>query len=228
MNDVDLRGERAGDALRRAAQVDAAERLVHLHRTRRHRTRRRAAALVLGTALVTTAVWGRALDRADETTGTEVARPAIHAALGPGATVVDVSRSPSGEVDAVVALRDGLPSVVAVVPVTTSQASVVWSAPTAQEADERNLPRAAAVAWAPDGSRLAILLATPRHGAGPADVGLTLVTVAPDGSGRELLGSVGRCECDQGALDLLWRSNDQVEVVIPDGPDEGIVTRRVQ
>ncbi|MDR7253132.1 hypothetical protein J2X46_002117 [Nocardioides sp. BE266] len=227
--DIDVLGERAARALHEVSPADVEARLSDLHRTRRRRARGRTTAVALVAVMAGVAAWGRGADRPAEQVATDTVPASVRAALGEDATVVDVARSPSGDRDVVAALRGELPSVVAVVPVGRSTATVVWSAPTPGESDARRLSWATAVAWAPDESRLAIVLATRTAGDGTGSaVRLTLVTVGPDGSGRELVGPVGRCACDGTTPDLVWPSPDEVEVRIPDGSDEGTVRRSVR
>jgi hypothetical protein len=147
--------------------------------------------------------------------------------VAPGETELDRARSPLGNDQVVAVLRAGQTAVVRVEPGSSDDQHVVWSAPTAHELGDRNLPWPAAVAWAPDGSRLGILVAQERGAVDATDdlVDLTLVTVRPDGSGRQIAGTVGTCWCADASPDLSWVRSGQVEVLVPDGPDRGVHRR---
>jgi hypothetical protein len=232
MTDLDVLGEQAAQALRRASQVDGDARLVDLHRTRRRRTRHRSAALLAGLAVVAVAGWSLRPDGGAGRTGPEPA-PATSPStspstrVAPGETELDRARSPRGGDEVVAVLRAGQNAVVRVEPGSSDEQHVVWSAPTAHEQGDRNLPWPAAVVWAPDASRLAILVAQERGAVDTTDdlVDLTLVTVRPDGSGRQVVGTVGTCWCADGPPDLSWVRSGQVEVLVPDGPDRGTQRR---
>ena len=70
-----------------------------------------------------------------------------------------------------------------------------------------------------------------RSGAGAVDaiadpVELTLVTANPDGTARQSVAEMGRCACVAALPTLTW-SGDQVEINIPDGPDQGHYTQEM-
>lgn len=230
MSEVDLRGERAADALRRAVQVDAEAGLDRLHRTRRQRARSRALVAVVGIVLLAATTWTyRSHDEAKRI-GQDDARVATGSNLVPGETEIDADRTSSGSTDAVAVLRTGQPAVVRVGPAGSADQHVVWSAPTAHELGDRNLPWPAAVAWRPDESELAIVVAQER---GPVDdtddlVELTLVTVGADGSGRRIHGVIGSCWCRGAGPTLSWTGTGQLEVLVPDGPDRGVQRRTLR
>jgi len=229
MTEVDARGGRAGQALRRAAQVDAEAWLCDLHKTRRHRVRGRNAVVLAGVVVLTVTAWSYRLGHAERHEGRD-GSVAIGPSLAIGETEVDSDRSASGSIDAVAVLRDGQPAVVRVGAVGSTDHHVVWSAPTAHELGDRNLPWPAAVEWAPDGSLLAIVVAQER---GPVDdtddpVDLTLVTVGADGAGRRIQGEIGTCLCRAGRPILSWTGADQLKAQIPDGPDRGVQRRTLR
>ncbi|MBD3923918.1 hypothetical protein IEZ26_04730 [Nocardioides cavernae] len=230
MTEVDLRGQRAAEALRRATQVDPETRLVDLHRIRRHRARGRNAAIVASVALVAATTWAYRTHDQAERIGRDEAPLAVDPSLAPGETEIDSDRSPSGTTDAVAVLRTGQPAVVRVGAVGSADHHVVWSAPTPHELGDRNLLRPAAVAWAPNASELAIVVAQERGRIDDTDdlVELTLVTVGADGSGRRVDGVIGTCLCRTTRPTLSWTSADQLEVLIPDGPDRGVQRRTLR
>ncbi|NPC41705.1 hypothetical protein [Nocardioides sp. zg-1230] len=230
MTEVDLRGQRAAEALRRATQVEPETGLADLHRTRRRRTRGRTAAIVVSIAVVAATAWAYQTGDQAERIVRDEAPLAVDPSLAPGETEVDADRSPSGTTDAVAVLRTGQPAVVRVGAVGSTDHQVVWSAPTPHELGDLNLPWPAAVAWAPDSSELAIVVAQER---GPVDdtedlVELTLVTVGADGSGRRIDGVIGTCRCRATRPDLTWTQADQLEVLVPDGPDRGVQRRTLR
>jgi hypothetical protein len=229
MSQVDVRGQRAAEALRRTTQVDPEARFADLHRTRRRRTRTWAAVIVTSVAALAATTWAYINDP-PERIGRDEAPVVVDPSLAPGETEIDSARSPSGTSDAVAVLREGQPAVVRVVDVGSTDQQVVWSAPTPHELGDLNLPWPAAVAWAPDAPELAIVVAQER---GPVDdtddlVELTLVTVGADGSGRRIDGLIGTCRCRATRPTLAWTSADQLEVLVPDGPDRGVQRRTLR
>ena len=150
------------------------------------------------------------------------------APLGEGYTVIASQVSPSGTSEAVATAREGQSDVVLVRTTDPGTSDIAWSAPAAQYLGDHNVPRPAAVAWAPDGSKIAILVALER---GPVDddpdlVDLTFLTVNPDGTERRTLAQVGTCSCTDALPTLIW-SHNQVDVDIPDGPDRGHYTKEM-
>jgi hypothetical protein len=229
MTEVDARGVRAGQALRRAAQVDAEAWLHDLQRTRRHRARVRNGVVLAGVVVLAATSWSYRPGQT-ERPGSDRGSVAIGPRLTLGETEVDSDRSASGARDAVAVLREGQPAVVRVGVAGSTDQHVVWSAPTAHELGDRNLPWPAAVEWAPDGSLLAIVVAQERGRVDDIDdpVELTLVTVGADGAGRRIAGDVGTCLCRDTRPVLSWTGANQLEVLIPDGPDRGVQRRTLQ
>jgi hypothetical protein len=226
---LDVRAERAAASLRDATQVDTEAGLESLYRLEGRRSTRRHVAWGVLAAVVVATVWAGHVSRAPDRDRPELTPAAGFPPLGRGYDVTDTDVSPDGDTEAVATYRDGEPAVVLVRGAGTEQSHVIWSAPTAHELGDRNVPWPAAVSWAADGSRIAILVAQER---GPRDevldlVDLTLVTVNSDGTGREVVDVIGRCWCTGDGPTVTWMDDAQVEVGIPDGPDEGQQTREL-
>jgi hypothetical protein len=100
----------------------------------------------------------------------------------------------------------------------------VWSAETPQELVRENPSRPVAVAWSPDGRRLAILVARPPYGETSETDVLRLLTVDRDGSDRrEVPAELGPCACSAHAPTLTWTTDGRtLEVGVPrgDGSDQ--------
>ena len=229
---VDILGERAARALRETAAQDTAslDTQSALERLRRVDRRRSAVrGVVLGTlVLVGAAIGGAQLSGASEHDRPDPAPFVDFPPLEDGYDVIASAVAPSGGAEAVATYREAQPAVVLVRTPGETTFDVVWSAPTPHELGDRNVPFPAAVGWKPDGSRIAILVGQER---GPVDrrsdlVDLTLVTVNPDGTARQIVAEVGTCRCASTLPAPAWDA-DQVEIDIPDGPDQGPHTREM-
>ena len=124
---------------------------------------------------------------------------------------------------AVATLRQDQPAVVFVRVAGSTSQDVVWSAPTQHEIGDRNLPWPVAVSWAPDEDRIAILIAQER---GRVDekqdlVDVSLLTVAPDGTSRELIDEVGTCACTDRLAEMAWALDGLVEIEPTRWPRQG-------
>jgi hypothetical protein len=232
---LDTLGEQAARALRAAAASDAA--VVDTDaalRSLRERHRRRSAVrgiALTGAAAVAVAgavVGGPQLWEVFGNDRVEPSRAVDFPPLGPGYDVIATSVSPAGTAEAVATYREGQPAVVLLRTSGSASSDVAWSAPTAHELGDLNVPFPAAVGWAPDGSRIAILVGQERGRVDTASdpVDLTLLTVNPDGTTRQTLGDVGTCRCSAALPTLTW-SGDQLAISIPDGPDEGHYTKEM-
>lgn len=230
---VDTLGTQAARALRAAAleesaAVDTAAALRSLHRLRRGRTAVRSA-LVAGAVVVTAIAMGLPFTDDSELATREPAASPSLPALGDGYDVIASATSPDGTAEAVATYRDGQPAVVLIRTAGSTAMEVAWSAPTAHERGSGSMPFPAAVGWAPDGSRLAILVGQERQreDAAPTAVDLALVTMNPDGTSRQtVVAEVGTCHCSSVLPTLTW-SADQVSITIPDGPDQGLQTEEM-
>jgi hypothetical protein len=231
---VDTLGNQAARALRAAAlnesaAVDPAAALRSLHRLRRGRTAVRSALAAGAVAVTATAIMGLPFtDDSEHATQEPAASPSLPA-LGAGYDVIASATSPDGTAEAVATYRDGQPAVVLIRTAGSSAMEVAWSAPTAHERGTGSMPFPAAVGWAPDGSRLAILVGQerPRELAASSPVDLALVTTNPDGTSRQTVAQVGTCDC-AGVLPTLTWSSDRVAITIPDGPDQGLHIEEMQ
>lgn len=227
---IDAVAERAARELRASAagsDVLAIEAgLADLCRRSSRRTTGRVVGLAVTGVVAAAAVWAGSPPGA----GPDRVQPlpaADFPPLGGLFDVIAVDDAPSGETQVVATRRDGQPSVVVVRTRRTPALDVVWSAPTSHELGDREVPFPAAVAWAPDESAIAIVVAQPRgrreERTGLID--LQLVTVAPDGSGRRLVGAIGTCRCTDALPTMEWAG--RIVVAVPDGPDRGPWARRV-
>lgn len=215
---IDGRGRSAAESLwAEAAATDVEQRLTALHRTHAVRTRRRHT--VVGASLLAAAVgMGAAVARLPEDR-----TPDPVASAPPAATMYNVlvsDTAPSGRLEALAATRQDQPAVVVVRRPGTAEQQVVWSAETAQELVRANLSRPVAVAWAPDGKRLAFLVARRPYGRNAsADDDLTLLTVAPDGAGRrQVPADLGPCTCTTDLPTLTWSADgDAIAIDVPLG-----------
>jgi hypothetical protein len=223
---VDTRGEHAARALRATtfddSAVDPEPALEKLHRLHRQRMAIRGAVVVGAFAVAATAVAVVQLNGGSP----DRQQPSVTAdfpPLGDGFEVVASALSPGGSTEAVATYREGQSAVVLVRTAGSDTLDVAWSAPTAHERGSGDLPFPAAVHWSPDGSRLAILVGQQRRrgtaGSGPVD--LTLVTVNPDGTARDIVAEVGSCRCSRLLPTLSW-AGDEIAITIPDGPDQGV------
>ena len=227
---VDTLGERAARALRDTAlygttDVDPQAALESLHRLHRRRSALRG--VVAGAVVLVAAIGGLRLAGASEHDRPEP--PAVDFPTPEdGYDVIASSVSPSGTAEAVATYREGQPAVVMVATLKSASSDVVWSAPTPHERGNSNVPFPAAIGWKPDGSRLAILVGQER---GPVDstadpIDLTLLTVNPDGTARQSIAEVGTCRCAAVLPTLTW-TGSQVDISIPDGPDQGSYTQEM-
>lgn len=231
---LDTRGGEAARALRAttyrgATAVDTAAALTALRRIHRRRATVRSAAAAGAVALAVTAVTGLQLSGVLQHTSGESASAPVLPALGSGYDVIATSVSPDGTAEAVATYRDGQTAVVLVRTPASGSTEVVWSAPTAHERGSGTTSFPAAVGWAPDGSRLAVLVGQerPHRATGPTRVDLTLLAMDPDGTARHTVAVVGTCQCS-GALPTLAWSADRVAIDIPDGPDHGLHTEEIR
>lgn len=229
---VDLLGARAARAMRDAAALDmAAIDTDAALRTLRRRHRRRMASrrIALAAALAVGALMVGGLPFPDverrDAPAPSGARDDFPP-LGDGYEVIASAVSPAGTAEAVATYREGQPAVVLFRTSGSSSVDVAWSAPTAHELGDLNVPFPAAVGWAPDGSRIAILVGQERGRVDtvPDPVDLTLLTVDPDGTARQVVAEVGACRCSASLPTLAW-SGDRITVSIPDGPDQGELTK---
>jgi len=228
---LDAVAERAARALRDTAVHDTADldtdkAIDALHRIGRRRTAQRG--MVAVTIGLVAAAWGLQVS-GDAGHGRPEPAPAVDfPPLEDGYEVIASAVSSSGDSQAVATYREGQTAVVIVRPLDRNQSDVVWSAPTPHELGDRNVPFPTAVDWAPDGSRIAILVGQEQGAVdSSADpVELTLVTANPDGTARQRVAEVGRCVCATTLPTLTW-SGDQVEITIPDGPDQGHYTQEM-
>lgn len=233
---VDLLGEQAARALRDAAVLDtAATDTDATLRTlrRRHRrgvvSRRIALTAAVAAAVGAVAVGGLPLS---EVIKRDSAAPSgtnrDFPPLGDGYEIIASAVSPAGTAQAVATYREGQPAVVLLRTAGSASSDVAWSAPTAHELGDLNVPFPAAVGWAPDGSRIAILVGQERGRVDTAShpVDLTLLTVNPDGTARQVVAEVGACRCSATLPTLTW-SGDQITVSIPDGPGQAELTKEV-
>jgi hypothetical protein len=218
---VESRGRNAAGSLwAGAAIVDVEERLSALHATDRTRTRRRrasvAASVLVALVAVGTAVVRPALDR-----GAEPVQPVPGPSLpdlGTGYDVLAADQSPSGRLEAVATLRTDLPAAVVVRRVGSTSLKVVWAAGTAQELVRENPSRPVAVAWAPDGRRLAVLVARPPYGGDGDTDELYLLTVDADGRNRrDVPADLGACTCAATPPTLAWSAGGRLDVGVPQG-----------
>lgn len=225
---LDALAGRAASSLLESTQVDTdvaldALRRLDARRTIRRRATAASAALVAVAAVgITMLPVGSRDDRQDP-----LPAPSF-APLGDEYDVIASETSPTGTSQVVATARDGQPDVVLVRTTDADSVDIAWSAPPAQYLGGRNAPRPAAVAWAADGSRVAIVVALERGRADdvPDLVDLTLLTVNPDGTERRTVARIGSCACTDALPTLTW-SHDQVEVDIPDGPDAGHYTKEM-
>lgn len=227
---VDLLGEHAARVLRDTVQVDPAEALTSLQRLDRRRSGRRrvvllcAAVVVVATAWIARP-WAIALD---DQSDPQPAPPGF-APLDEGYDVTDLDVTGSGAAEVVAALHEGMPSVVLVRRAGSPSFDVVWNSPTEHElGGGEHVPWPVAVNWAPDESLIAILVARERDSRtnAPTLVDLTLVTVKPDGSGRQIVDEVGACRCADSSPTMTW-SDEQLVVGVPDGPGRGDYTKEM-
>ena len=218
---VESRGWSAAESLwAGGATVDVEERLSALHATDRTRTRRRrasvAASVLVAVVAVGTTVVRPAVDR-----GAEPVQPVPGPSLpdlGAGYDVLAADVSPSGRLEAVATLRTGLPSAVVVRRVGGTGQEVVWAAGTTQELVRENPSRPVAVAWAPDGRRLAVLVARPPYGGDRTTDELTLLTMDPDGRNRrDVPFDLGACTCAATLPTLAWSAAGRLDVDVPQG-----------
>jgi hypothetical protein len=218
---VESRGRSAAESLwAGGAAVDVEERLSALHATDRTRTRCRragvAASVLVAVVAVGSAVVRPALDR-----GADPVQPGPGPTLpdlGTGYDVLAADTAPSGRFEAVATLRAGLPAAVVVRRVGASDLEVVWAAGTAQELVRENPSRAVAVAWAPDGRRLAILVARPPYGGDGRTDELDLLTVDADGRNRrDVPADLGACTCATTLPALAWSAGGRLDVDVPQG-----------
>jgi hypothetical protein len=228
---LDAVAERAARAMRDTAMRDTADldtnmAIDTLRRFGRRRTALRGVGAV--TIVLVAAAWGLQLSGDSGHDRPEPSRSIDFPPLDEGYDVIASAVSPSGMAEAVATYREGQTAVVIVRTLERTPPDVVWSAPTPHELGDRNVPFPTAVDWAPDGSRIAILVGQEQGAVNTtADpVELTLVTANPDGTARQSVAEVGRCRCADTLPTLTW-SGDQVEVDIPDGPDRGRYTREM-
>lgn len=222
---TDTMGERAARALRATTfqdgAVDVEAALGSLHRRHRRRTAVRRAAAVGAFAVAAATVGIVQISNALH----DPQRPPTAAGLAPLGDEYDViasSLSPTRTAEAVATYREGQPAVVLVRTSGTSSFDVAWSAPTAHERGDDELPFPTAVEWSPDGSQIAILIGMHRdRGGRPSSVDLVLLVVNPDGTARQTIAEVGTCGCSAVLPTLSW-SGEQVAITIPDGPDRGL------
>ncbi len=218
---IEHRGWSAAESLwAGGATVDVDERLSALHATNRTRTRRRrasvAASVHVAVVFVGTTVGRPALDR-DADPVQPVPGPSLPD-LGAGYDVLAADVSPSGRLEAVATLRIGVPAAVVVRRVGGTRLEVVWAAGTAQELVRENPSRPVAVAWAPDGRRLAVLVARPPYGGDGTTDELSLVTVDPDGRNRrDVPSDLGACTCAATLPTLAWSTAGRLDVDVPQG-----------
>jgi dipeptidyl aminopeptidase/acylaminoacyl peptidase len=212
---VDERGRTAADSLwATTGDLDVEARLGQLHRAGQPEASRRRA-VVGAAALVAALAVGAAAVRPVLDTDT-APPPATTSGLGPGYDVLATAVSPSGQLEAVATLRDGQPAVVLVRRAGSGNLRVVWSAETPQELVRTNPSRPVAVAWSPDGRRLAVLVARPPYGESATTDELRLITLDRDGSDRrEVPAELGPCTCSAHAPTLSWADAEHLEVGVP-------------
>lgn len=226
---VDVLGEQAAHALRDTARFNTESGLQSLMHLDRRRTRQHRVGGVIATLLVASAAWLGMLGLGSQPRPQPLPAPTF-GPIDPSYDVVDTDVSRAGDAEALATFRDGLTAVVLVRTSADDAVDVVWSAPTEHEVGDRNLPWPAAVSWAPDGSKLAVLVAQERGRPDESKdpVELTLVTLNRDGTHRMVVGIVGACWCSDTTPTVTWSVSDRVEINVPDGPDEGRYTEEIR